>query len=327
MGSPILPQQSSDTSDHHNSTENSSSPGPPLPAAPDPSADKGVIPTLQPSLPEDDIIPDNLDIFVLSPVAALKMLCRSIDILVKFTGDVPPTPPVRSRHQSPVRYNGAEEGKENSAPERSHSGDNIDAAPFAKTPIGSPEAHHSEPTTIVGAHAEPIYVQHGAIARKFYSKRPPPISTEEYLMRMHRYCPMSTAVYLATSSYITRLAIVDRVVPVTPRNVHRLLLAGLRVAMKALEDLNWPHGRFSKVGGVSEVELGRLEITFCFLMNFELKVDAEMLQKEAESLKSAILQEMPIGMGMRIPSKGEKRKASSTLPTRPHIPMEVQASS
>ena len=160
----------------------------------------------------------------------------------------------------------------------------IDGVAFAKTPIGSPEAHPREPTSVIGAQTQPVHVQHGAIARKFWSKRPPPISLEDYLMRMHKYCPMSTAVYLATSCYISKLVVEDRMLPVTPRNVHRLVLAGLRVAMKALEDLSWPHSRFSKVGGVNESELGRLEITFCFLMDFNLKMDEQRLIRESRSV-------------------------------------------
>lgn len=140
------------------------------------------------------------------------------------------------------------------------------------------------------------------------------------------------------------MAVVEKIVPVTPRNAHRLLLAGLRVAMKALEDLSWPHARFAKVGGVSEVELGRLEVTFCFLMDFELKVDAEMLTKEVLSLSAQgtgrnRLLDSPVSLGetlgieekafggLRMPdgigSKG-KRKASSALPGRPNL--EVEAS-
>ena len=88
---------------------------------------------------------------------------------------------------------------------------------------------------------------------------------------------MSTAVYLATSLYIHRLAVEERAIPVTRRNAHRLVLAGLRVAMKALEDLSYPHGKIAKVGGVSEAELARLEISFCFLAGFELVVREESL--------------------------------------------------
>lgn len=323
---------------------------PRLPAPPEPENDRGIIPSVQsPSLEGlDGITPENVDIFQLDAVAALKLLCRSIDALVQLTGDVPPTPPARSRGPSPVRslsklresttpdtYTSRREDAALRPPASGTHHEHIDGVLFVKTPIGSPEAHAHEPisaTEIIGAHAQPIYIQHGALARKFYSKRPPPISTEEYLMRMHKYCPMSTAVYLASSLYITRLAIQERILPVTPRNVHRLLLACLRVAMKALEDLSWPHGRFSKVGGVSEGELGRLEITFCYLMDFNLKVDAAMLQREAESLcrqnrYEAVVLDNPLSpLEFRLSgdcdrkSRGpEKRKASSTLPSRPVV--------
>ena len=335
MGSPAAGEDDQPGCGDHNATGDDPSPRPPQPPAPDPSNDRGVIPPIKSPAPDEDEA-EELDIWVLTPLAALKMLCRGIDTLVSLTGDIPPTPPVRSRQQSPDRFPGSKaypqfDFKENLTPQRSRSGDHeIDGIPFTKTPIGSPEAHMSEPIHDVGADAEPTYVQHAAIARRFYSKRPPPISTEEYLLRMHKYCPMSTAVYLATSLYITRMAVAERVIPVTPRNVHRLLLAGLRVAMKALEDLSWPHARFSKVGGVSEIELGRLEIAFCFLMSFELRVDAEMLQAEVDMLARAAtsaVQDSPVSFEMLLPSKGEKRKASSTLPTRPVMPPEVHATS
>ena len=327
---------------------------PKLPAPPEPENDRGIIPDIKsPSSLDglDGITPENVDIFKLEAVAALKLLCRSIDRLVQLTGDIPPTPPARSRGASPARslsrlresvtadaYTQTPK-KENTSLRPPGSGshhEHIDGVTFVKTPIGSPEAHAHEPTSaanIVGAGAQPLYIQHGTLARKFYSKRPPPISTEDYLMRMHKYCPLSTAVYLACSLYITRLAIQERILPVTPRNVHRLMLACLRVAMKALEDLSWPHARFSKVGGVSEGELGRLEVTFCYLMDFSLKVDAAMLQREAENLcrqnrYDSNVFDSPISpINLRLPedtgdrrSRGpEKRKASSTLPSRPVV--------
>lgn len=142
-----------------------------------------------------------------------------------------------------------------------------------------------QPYIIIGENSQPLNLQHSAITRKFFSKAPPPISIEDYLIRIHRFCPMSTAVYLATSLYIFRLAVEERAIPVTRRNCHRLLLAGLRVAMKALEDLSYPHAKIARVGGVSEMELARLEISFCFLVGFELVVDEEALRKHWELLK------------------------------------------
>jgi hypothetical protein len=167
------------------------------------------------------------------------------------------------------------------------------AAPSAAAPQTPPPSNNSRPQSpqplvpyiIVGENSQPLNRQHSAITRKFYCRVPPPISITDYLLRVHHYCPMSTGVYLATSLYIHRLAVLERAIVVTKRNAHRLLLAGLRVAMKALEDLSYPHGRFSRVGGVTEKELARLEISFCFLTSFELAVDASVLGQHWELLR------------------------------------------
>ena len=273
---------------------------PQLPRTPSPSKDPGIAPNEGLSEADKDAVPDleNIDVFTLRPVAALKLLCGTIEGLVRITGDVPPTPPISL--PSTPNLGAIHTEKENVARHvkevaRRLSGTidrakNVDSVPpRAKTPIGSPEAHPTEPFHVVGANMESLSVQHGAIIRKFYSKKPPAIGLEEYLMRIHGYCPMSTAVYLATSLYIYRLAVGERIIPVTARNVHRLVLAGLRVAMKALEDLSYSHQRFAKVGGVSEPELAKLEVSFCFLTNFELRVDHEMLLHHAKTIREGPL--------------------------------------
>ena len=268
-----------------------------LPRPPSPSADRGIVPVTEGSLVDPDTFPnaDDIDIFTLNPVVALRMLCSSVETLVRVTGDIPPTPPTKQSDSPNLGLIPAEkenitvQTKECKRPQSwsaENTGD-VDGVPAkAKTPIGSPEAGPSEPLHVIGSNMEPPNIQHGAITRKFYSKKPPPISLEEYLMRLHRYCPMSTAVYLATSLYIFRLALVEKIIPVTSRNVHRLVLAGLRVATKALEDFSYPHRRFAKVGGVSETELGRLEVSFCFITNFNLRVDREGLLEHARSISN-----------------------------------------
>jgi hypothetical protein len=185
--------------------------------------------------------------------------------------------------------------------------EDIDGVSFKKAALGNPNLAPAEPYIIIGDNAEPLNVQHSAITRKFYSKHPPPIPLEDYLMRIHKFCPMSTAVYLATSYYIHKLAVDERAIPVTRRNCHRLLLAGLRVAMKALEDLSYPHSRFSKVGGVSEGELARLEISFCFLTNFEFKTSKETLLDHAISLKEISSLQGAMNFIPRLPLKTKMR--------------------
>lgn len=271
---------------------------PPLPPAPAPSADPGLQHGPSPrsnDIDEIDVSEEGgVDIFILSASSAMKMLCKMVESLVRVTGDVPPTPPISLPTTptprilpTPEASNPSRAGNDG----RPRSRQAMDVATSlqgvpekAKTPIGSPESGTAETLHIIGANTEPLHIQRGVISRKFFSKKAPPISLEEYLLRLHAYCPMSTAVYLAASLYIHRLAVIEKILPVTTRNVHRLLLAGLRVAMKALEDLSYPHARFARVGGVTEAELGKLEISFCFVTNFELRVTKEMLLSHVEAL-------------------------------------------
>lgn len=303
------------------------------PKTPNPSADTGLT-ISTPNLDTADIpsSPTSLDIFTLPPVTALKLLCAGIEALVRVTGDIPPTPP--PSNPTPTNMRGMQEEKENIV--RSHSYTNlslhqqprtpsnssggsveeIDGVTLRKTPLGSPETVPAEPYIVIGANAEPVNLQHSAITRKFYSKQPPHISLDDYLMRIHRFCPMSTAVYLATSVYIHRLAVEERAIPVTRRNSHRLLLAGLRVAMKALEDQSYPHRRFSKVGGVSESELARLEISFCFLTNFDLRTTKEILLSHALSLKAISSAQGSVGgygLGLKLASKNKSNRRVSVV--------------
>lgn len=270
-------------------------------------------------------------LFEMPPSEALALLSAGVELLVRITGDVPPTPPPKS--PTVPHMSGMQAEKENIV--RSHSDKNLArmrkqaelearklaAAKEASTPkpevldsgdidgvrlkqpagLMSPPPQ-SEPYVVVGADSQPVNLQHSAITRKFYSKNEPPISINQYLQRLHQFCPMSTAVYLATSLYIHRLAVDERAIPVTRRNAHRLVLAGLRVAMKALEDLSYPHAKMAKVGGVSEAELARLEISFCFLVGFELVVGEKRLQKHYQRLREGTAQHQHILENLDVPT-------------------------
>lgn len=254
----------------------------------------------------------------LSATEALSLFSSSLETLVHATGEVPPTPPPRTptdpqmtglqfekdviaksspsrtptkrtesqqRDLSRVRAYSAAMTREICAVQQ----EAIDGVRL-KTNSSSPPAnfecdpiHH-----VITADEEPLNAQHGAITRKFYSKAEPPISITQYLQRLHQFCPMSTAVYLAASLYIYRLTVEQCAISVTRKNVHRLVLAALRVATKALEDLAYPHAKVAKVGGVSEAELARLEISFCFLAGFELVIGEEGLRAHYEALRAGV---------------------------------------
>lgn len=200
-----------------------------------------------------DINPDSppAAVFDISPETALHLLCTNVE---RLAAENPATD------------------------ERSHTLDPPDDALEIET-VG---LHVKGDGDVVDpARATGEAIQMAILAKKFLSKKVPPIALRDYLLRLHKYCPMSTAVYLAASVYIAKMTVVEKVLQVLPKNMHRLVLAGVWVASKALEDLSYAHSRVAKVGGVSELELSKLEISFCFLVDFELRVDERMLMDEA----------------------------------------------
>ena len=266
----------------------------------------------------------------LSATEALGLFSSSLETLVHMTGEVPPTPPPRT--PTDPQMTGLQFEKDiiaRSSPSRTPTKraepqprdldrvqaysaamtrgicagqqDDIDGVQL-KTNSSSAAANFGcEPVQqIITSDDTPLNAQHGAITRKFYSKLEPPISITQYLQRLHQFCPMSTAVYLATSLYIHRLAVEQCAISVTRKNVHRLVLAALRVATKALEDLAYPHAKVAKVGGVSEAELARLEISFCFLAGFELVIGEEKLQAHYEALRTGVAATEVGGQGIPI---------------------------
>ena len=263
-----------------------------IPHAPNPSADPGVIPLIGAGENAEENASTDVAVSELRPLTALKILSEGVQALADLTGDIPATPPPNF----PLTPNASSEDLRDTLKPRSRApsrpvtppsnvpSDDIRRAKLNTRHIGETEAHVLEHDA-VGAGSTPPRVQYEALARKFFSKKPPPVSINDYLLRLARFCPMSTAVYLAAGSYIHKVAVEDKLVPVTVRTVHRLLVASLRVAMKALEDLSYPHKRFAGVGGVSERELAKLEISLCYLIDFNLKVNEKQLKEKMVALQ------------------------------------------
>lgn len=75
------------------------------------------------------------------------------------------------------------------------------------------------------------------------------------------------------------------------------------MAAKTLEDQTYSHQRFAKVGGLTELELSRLEVSFCFIMDFELKVDRAMLEAHVEMLRNSVEAQVMMGKESMITSR------------------------
>jgi hypothetical protein len=196
------------------------------------------------------------DITALSALGTLRTLQLALDALAEISTDMPSTPPT-SRPATPTLDKSASDNKT-----------------AASTHITADV--NTRPT-----------LERMALTRRFFSKRPPPFSISSYGTRHHMWCPHSPGVYLTAAYYIYRLCVVEKVLPLTNRTVHRLFLASTRIAAKVLEDKLWSQSRVAQVGGVSPTQLLNLEITLCCLLDFELGVDAEKLAKGMFGLQLA----------------------------------------
>ncbi|KAF3901371.1 Cyclin-U4-3 [Orbilia brochopaga] len=272
------------------------------------------------------------DIFKMPPTTALQLLARSMEFLVSCTPESrfqPPTPlkpsvafPNISSNPSWVNPYPGHRSPATSPLFQAKSPDpsgfaftttcvnNIDGVTVKRKnlspdPSGTPFSPQSqylsspEPFTgkviAEGVEAMDNMTQYSTITRKFWSKTAPPISVEDYLFRIHRYCPLSTSVYLAASLYLHRLAIKESILPITALSVHRALVAALRVAAKSIEDCTHSQKLFAKVAGLSEGELSKLEISFCFLTGFDLTVNEAMLRKQSEFLRNQAEMQVKVG--------------------------------
>jgi hypothetical protein len=272
------------------------------PSAPNPAGDAGVLPAFSslslqdaPSPPTND---DDMDIATMSRETAMKLIARAVVAMANSAGDVPATPPL-SRPGTPNFAALKGHRRTASRPATPIPAEKENHHP---TELAPSEASHDEPTIThdVGAGALPEHLQRANMARKFFSKTVPKVGVEEYMNRLQKFCPCSTAVWLAAGSYIYRLCVVDKVVPLTYRTMHRLVLACTLVAMKALEDHRWPQKRFAAVGGVDEAALSRLELCVEFLLSFDVQFT------KPEKLKDSTVQLIRAGqaatMTSRLPS-------------------------
>ncbi|KAG2732999.1 hypothetical protein G9P44_003989 [Scheffersomyces stipitis] len=108
----------------------------------------------------------------------------------------------------------------------------------------------------------------------------PPLTIDEFLLRIKTYSSsISVSAYIHTASMMFKLCILLDIIPLSPVNVYRFILASLRCSTKKLEDVYQKQKSFATVGGVSTRDLYRLEVGFLYLCNFKLVLGEATLNK------------------------------------------------
>lgn len=98
-------------------------------------------------------------------------------------------------------------------------------------------------------------------------------------MRLAKYAKCSPACFVQALSLIFRLGKRDPAYQLNSLNVHRLVLTGVLLAAKFLDDHYYNNAFYARVGGVSTAEINRLEVDMLRLLNFRLLVQREEMEQ------------------------------------------------
>ncbi|XP_024363912.1 cyclin-U1-1 [Physcomitrium patens] len=130
--------------------------------------------------------------------------------------------------------------------------------------------------------------QQGKKLTIFHGLRAPSINIAKYLERIFKYTNCSPSCFVVGYVYLDRLIHRQPDLLVTSLNVHRLLVTSVMVATKMLDDVHFNNAFFARVGGVSVVELNRLELEFLFRLDFKLSVTISVFESYCSYLERDI---------------------------------------
>ncbi|KAL8143134.1 hypothetical protein V2J09_016166 [Rumex salicifolius] len=112
----------------------------------------------------------------------------------------------------------------------------------------------------------------------FHGLKAPPVSIQQYIERIFKYAGCSPSCFVVAYIYVDRyLQSTDA--QLSSLNVHRLLITSIMVAAKFVDDAFFNNAYYAKVGGVSSLEMNKLEMKFLFSIDFRLKVSVETFKK------------------------------------------------
>ena len=130
----------------------------------------------------------------------------------------------------------------------------------------------------------------GPIIKHFISKKIPSVSIKSYLERLAKYSKIENNTLLLILIYIDRICEINKI-RLNYFIIHKMILAGMLVAIKYNEDDYFSNSFYAKVGGVSIRELNHLEYEFLSLIDFDLYVDDDLYSKYSNYILSVNIDE------------------------------------
>jgi hypothetical protein len=120
----------------------------------------------------------------------------------------------------------------------------------------------------------------------FEGKQTPSIPIHDYVDRLIRYVDAwagekPSIASTGVSAALMGIEYLDRLgCGVSTRSIHRLYMCAVLVAVKFSEDFSISNRFWAKVGGIDLDEMNRLEVSFCSMLNWKLKVSREEFESQ-----------------------------------------------
>eukprot|EP00742_Colponemidia_sp_Colp-10_P012191 GILJ01013648.1.p1 GENE.GILJ01013648.1~~GILJ01013648.1.p1 ORF type:complete len:185 (+),score=25.66 GILJ01013648.1:208-762(+) len=124
-------------------------------------------------------------------------------------------------------------------------------------------------------------------ASVFDSVVPCNISIFEYLLHLWQYTECSNECFVLSAIYIDRLVRKNPIFRLTNKNIHRIVLTSLVLAIKYQDDHYYGNDVFARIGGIGVNELRFLELEFVDLLGCNFFVRPDVYEEYRRELAQA----------------------------------------
>lgn len=111
------------------------------------------------------------------------------------------------------------------------------------------------------------------LSKVFQLIKTPNLPIDQFLLRIKQYSPsISIPAYLHSIFILFKLTTLLSLVTLTTNNSYRFIVGALRTCTKLLDDVYQKQLNFTHVVGVNLRDLSKIEVNFCYLINFNFNL-------------------------------------------------------
>lgn len=111
------------------------------------------------------------------------------------------------------------------------------------------------------------------LSKVFQLIKTPNLPIDQFLLRIKQYSPsISIPAYLHSIFMLFKLTILLSLIQLTTNNSYRFIVGALRTCTKLLDDVYQKQLNFTHVVGVNLRDLSKIEVNFCYLINFNFNL-------------------------------------------------------